>query len=135
MGTRAVYTFGTGEEEYHVYKHWDNYPEGAAIFLENAKGNAWQAPRFEPDDFAAAFVAANKTGPGDVRLMPSGDIGDVAPADIEYHYRVWPAPNGQLIIKAHQVDNWDGMKVLKVVFYGRLKEFIAKFQKEEQEVA
>lgn len=131
MGTRAVYTFGNGEDEFHVYKHWDNYPEGAAIFLDAAKRLAWEGNRFEPDEFAASFIAANKTGPGDVRLMQSGSIEEIAPLDIEYHYKIWPAPNGQVIIKAHHVNNWDGYKILETVFYGRLKEFTVKFQQDK----
>ena len=54
-----------------VYKHYDNYPEGAASHIEAAKDYAWKLPRFEADEFAAAFVAANKNPKGgEVRLIP-----------------------------------------------------------------
>ena len=60
MGTRAIYIFEDENEEVWAYKHYDNYPRGAANFIEEAKAYAWPFPRFEADEFAAAFVAANK---------------------------------------------------------------------------
>ena len=70
MGTRAIYIFEDEHEEVHVYKHYDNYPLGAVDFIENAKEFAWELPRFEADEFAAAFVAANKNkAGGEVRLV------------------------------------------------------------------
>lgn len=62
MSTRAIYTFGQQTEYYHVYKHWDGYPSGALAAIEASIPFAWPLPRFEPDDFAAAFVHANRDG-------------------------------------------------------------------------
>ena len=75
MGTRAIYFFEDHDGSvYGVYKHYDNYPSGAADFIENAKAYAWEFPRFEADDFAAAFVAANKAEKGgEVRLLQMFD--------------------------------------------------------------
>jgi hypothetical protein len=134
MSTRACYTFIDETEEVHVYKHSDGYPTGAAEFIIAALEFAWPLPRFEADEFAAAFVAANKVwwlqapiatflrslkstkppksyggkvvklpvevpygafGPnafpmgGNVRLMQSGSIYDVAPGDIQYRYEIF----------------------------------------------
>jgi hypothetical protein len=63
MSTRGMFTFRSadGSEEYHVYRHSDNYPTGAAEALVAALEFAWQLPRYEADEFAAAFVAANKS--------------------------------------------------------------------------
>jgi len=64
MSTRAVYTFIDPElpqNTYHVYKHHDGYPTGAAIAIANAQPYAWPLGRFEADEFAAAFVAGNKS--------------------------------------------------------------------------
>jgi hypothetical protein len=61
MSTRAMYTFRDETGEYHVYKHSDGYPTGAAQWIEAALPFAWTFPRFEADEFAAAFVAANKS--------------------------------------------------------------------------
>jgi|11BtaG_2_1085332.scaffolds.fasta_scaffold00403_13 hypothetical protein len=72
MGTRAVYFFYDEDFQdlYGVYKHYDNYPSGAASHIEAAKEYAWQLPRFEADEFAAAFVAANKNpNGGECRLI------------------------------------------------------------------
>mgnify|MGYP003130566871 len=70
MGTRAIYIFEDEHEEVWAYKHYDNYPRGAANFIEDAKEYAWEFPRFEADEFAAAFVAANKNPKGgEVRLI------------------------------------------------------------------
>jgi hypothetical protein len=43
-----------------IYKHSDGYPEGAVCWITRALEFAWPLPRFEADEFAAAFVAANK---------------------------------------------------------------------------
>lgn len=70
MGTRAVYFFEDEREEVAVYKHYDNYPKGAVKFIAAAKEYAWELPRFEADEFGAAFVAANKNPKGgEVRLI------------------------------------------------------------------
>ena len=70
MGTRALYFFEDSDGVYGAYKHYDNYPSGAMWFIENAKEYAWPFPRFEADDFAAGFVAANKAkGGGECRLL------------------------------------------------------------------
>lgn len=70
MSTRAMYTFigdksGRSREQFHVYKHHDGYPingtSGAVFWLKAALDYAWPLPRYEADDFAAAFVAANKS--------------------------------------------------------------------------
>jgi hypothetical protein len=61
MSTRACYTFKDKHNTIHVYKHNDGYPTGAAEHIARALPYAWPLPRFEAVDFAAAFVAANKT--------------------------------------------------------------------------
>lgn len=121
MGTRCVFTFTDSNGDFNVYKHWDGYPEGAAVFLTRALDKAWPAGRFEADEFGAAFIAANKDGAGDVRLMGSCEPEDF-PTDIEYHYQLMQADNKQLIVRAWSVNFGDRRQV----FYGRLKDFIAK---------
>lgn len=70
MGTRAIYKFEDSNDECFVYKHYDNYPQGSVHFIEAAKEFAWELPRFEADEFASAFVAANKNkAGGEVRLV------------------------------------------------------------------
>jgi hypothetical protein len=63
MSTRACYRFIDPDEPVEVitvYKHGDGYPEGAVCWITKALKFAWALPRFEADEFAAAFVAANK---------------------------------------------------------------------------
>jgi len=91
MGTRAIYIFEDEHEEVHVYKHYDNYPEGAVDFIEEAKEFAWELPRFEADEFAASFVAANKDRRGGgVRLVNARfkDRDEMLEANdwCDYHY-------------------------------------------------
>ena len=42
MGTRAVYSFSDDRETFHVYKHWDGYPENALQYISFAKDRAWK---------------------------------------------------------------------------------------------
>src|SRR5271166_6263079 len=71
MSTRACYRFipENGPNDWPgvvtVYKHHDGYPSGAAAAIEAALPYAWPLPRYEADEFAAAFVAANKKSAAD----------------------------------------------------------------------
>ncbi len=61
MSTRGCYTFKDENDTLHVYRHSDNYPRGAVEAIKAALPFAWELPRFEADEFAAAFVAGNKS--------------------------------------------------------------------------
>ena len=93
MSTRGLYTFKDADGAYTVFKHWDNYPTsasgyGAYQFIKNALAYAWQLPRFEADEFAASFIAANKkAGGGDLRLLPA-DATNGDAMGVEYWYTV-----------------------------------------------
>jgi len=130
MGTRAVYTFKEGKERYHVYKHWDGYPEGAALFFMRAIPYAWGGKRFEAMDFAAAFVAGNKKeGGGDVYFTK----GPNAHGDLEYVYELSQNDLGGLMVRALSVD-WDDAKnvtVKKQIFKGSLLAFVQKYGRDE----
>src|SRR5579875_271779 len=84
MGTRAVYTFIDAAARHSVYKHWDGYPRCGCQFIINSLPLAWPLPRLEADEFAAAFVAANKQGAGDIRLTS----GPEAHGDLAYRYEI-----------------------------------------------
>jgi hypothetical protein len=98
MGTRAVYTFIDEDGRHSVYKHWDGYPTWACKFIANALPLAWPLPRFEADEFAAAFVAANKQQPGNVRLTDGPDDH----GDLEYAYEI-RCPAGRLHVGIFKV--------------------------------
>ena len=102
MGTRAIYIFEDDHEEVYVYKHYNNYPSGAADFIEKAKELAWELPRFEADEFAAAFVAANKNRKGgEVRLVNARFVGREAMLDAnhwcDYYYVISFIPQEQTL--------------------------------------
>lgn len=84
MSTRAVYTFIDENESWPVYKHHDGYPSGAAEFIAAAMTKAWALPRFEPDEFATAFIAANKEFAGDLRMTNGRD----SHGDLAYAYEI-----------------------------------------------
>ena len=124
MSTRAIYSFKDERELHHVYKHHDGYPSGAAGFIANALSLAWPLPRFEADEFAASFVAANKGSAGGVRLLHSGDWKDVAPGDVEYRYHI-NVQGSRLHVAAYAVhqDYKTGVWTEKLLFAGKLDDF------------
>lgn len=99
MSTRGIYTFiDTDGEKYNVYVQCDNYPAGALNYIEAALQYAWELPRFEADEFAAAFVRAAKGDRGgNVRLLngKSYKVGDMGS---QYHYKI-TMKNGELFIE------------------------------------
>jgi len=69
MSTNALIYVTDDEDTYAIYKHWNGHPQGVQPMIERALELAWKLPRFEANEFAAAFVAANKLIRGDVRLV------------------------------------------------------------------
>lgn len=100
MGTRAVITFIDGHNSWHIYQQWDGDPDTVLANIERAKALAWSLPRFEADEFAAAYVAATKHGEGNIRLTHHyNDHGDLA-----YRFEVRAGTNGILDVRAFGVD-------------------------------
>lgn len=133
MSTRAFYTFigGPNEPKLHVYIHGDGYPTGALDFFKKALPYSWPLPRFEHDEFAAAFVAAakvvnGKPMPGGVRLFPSSDDwSEHAPGDIQFRYEI-SHDRTDLIVKAFTVDfKPDDKDAGGLLFQGPLAKFEA----------
>jgi len=108
MSTRACYTFSDQSGDVHVYKHHDGYPYckfpqgegGGLVWINDAKKFAWPLPRFEADEFSAAFVVANKSVNGDVRLINTPDPWDFSS---EYWYKV-SCVDGELFVAIFSVD-------------------------------
>lgn len=132
MSTRAVVTFenAEGTEKYHVYTHHDGYAEGTADKFPFALNFAWPLPRYEPADFAAAFVSGNKPLKGGSIYLTTGKD---AHSDIDFWYRVTQAPNGQLIVEAYQIvwklttgHSYGSQSYIRF-FYGRMKDFVATY--------
>lgn len=106
MSTRAVYTFrnkSRDDKEYHVYKHHDGYPSGAKEWIKNAIPFAWKAPRFEPSDFACAFVCGNKDeGGGDVFMTEHWERH----GDLSYRYEIFMDDEIKVDIYEREIDRW-----------------------------
>ena len=105
MTTRATYIFKDQSSRHFVFGHYDGYPTGAQQYFKRAvaSGLAWPDGRFEANDFAAAFVAANKTtGGGGFRLANS-----IAP-DVDFVYELVQPEEGppQLSIYEPSVRDW-----------------------------
>lgn len=168
MSTRALYTFlgeGSGSpHSFNVYKHHDGYPSGAARTIKTALGwFAWVLPRYESDEFAAAFCAAGKLGSwfenadelaawakehgpgsnsrqwsgGGVRLMPPGDPTKVACtncSDIQYRYEIFMRDDA-LQIRAISGNWWDQKPKEDVIFTGSFDDFYTWAMKAKDQAA
>ena len=107
MGTRAVITFKDKNfgrtEKYSVYQHYDGSPDSVAESLVKAQTKAWGWPRFEASDFAAAYIAANKEGAGNLYLTS----GPQRHFDLEFAYEVTFDKNQSSLIVETFVVNTD----------------------------
>lgn len=130
MSTRALFTFTDERTTVDVYKHSDGYPKGALKAIEKAFDYSWMLPRFEADEFAASFVAANKKPNegsshlgGGIRLMNSNDI----PGDIEFQYVVSYSGDLDLDVRIAEVTWPEDRMRTDTVFDGKLAEAIMKY--------
>lgn len=112
MSTRAVYTFQDDHGSFDIYKHHDGYPSGALQWVAKALGNAANISNFEACEFAAAFVAANKSGHGGVYLS----TGWANHGDLEYRYVITCAANTLVVTCYDMPEN-------TLVFSGTLAEW------------
>ncbi len=121
MSTRAVYGFKDDYSTFWVYVHHDGYPEGAAEKFKDTLDSKriWPLPRYEADEFAAGFIAANKTESGSVRLT----IGPGSHSDTEFCYVVSMESYGLRIVAFDSGDT-----IGKVFFDGPLDKFIEKYK-------
>jgi len=123
MSTRAMFCFKDTEKTIFIYNHHDGYPSGAAQAISDAILFAWELPRFEADEFAAAFVAANKPRGGGIRIASSPDGYGV-----EYLYTV-SMVDGKLNVKVNEYDynleKDEDVMATKPSFDGTLEAFIA----------
>jgi len=61
MSTRTTITVFDDSNYFHIYKHWDGYPEAIKPLIQEAKKLAWDLPRFEAGEFAASLIQSLKT--------------------------------------------------------------------------
>jgi hypothetical protein len=89
MSTRATITVADQHESFDLYQHHDGYPDGPHGLVRHiamARRLAWDSPRFEAADFAAAIIAVLKDRGGSTYLTKDAD----AHSDRSFHYRVTP---------------------------------------------
>jgi hypothetical protein len=89
MATRSNIIVQDEYKRVQVYRHWDGYPTGVIPDLADALQYAWELPRFEADDFAAAIVRAWKQeGGGNIYIDGSPKGFELVHGDTEYVYVV-----------------------------------------------
>jgi hypothetical protein len=122
MGTRAIYTFEDATDERHIFVHYDGYPTGAATYFKQwlDAGVTWTIPRFEADEAAAGFVAAIKTGAGNVRIAGAR----FSYSDVEFGYRLFMRGN-ELHVQCATTDYWGDAPAEHIIFDGTMAEFLA----------
>jgi hypothetical protein len=121
MGTRAIYTFEDATDERHIFVHYDGYPTGAATYFKQwlDAGVTWTIPRFEADEAAAGFVAAIKTGAGNVRIAGAR----FSYSDVEFGYRLFMRGDA-LHVQCATTDYWGDAPAEHIIFDGPMAEFI-----------
>ena len=120
MSTRACYSFSDEHGKCHVYYHFDGYPANALKLINEAKRYAWELPRFEADEFSAAFVVAAKgNSAGGARLSK----GPSNHGDLDYKYDI--SFDKDLNIKIWSVDFHNS----KLLDEGTLKQLWKKYIK------
>lgn len=89
MSTRATITVADDNDSFDIYQHHDGYPDGPHGLVRHiamARRLAWNLPRFEAADFAAAIIAVLKDRGGSTYLTKDAD----AHGDRDFHYRIEP---------------------------------------------
>lgn len=116
MSTRATYEFISADGDAidsrtFIYVHYDNYPQGAAVYLYNTLINPSKG------NFATQFIRANEMA----EITKSHEWH----GDTDYRY-VIKGYGPKAKIKCFDVsNNWDtGDKVIKLVFDGYVCDFI-----------
>ena len=89
MSTRATMTIADEHDSFDIYQHHDGYPDGPhglVRYIAMAQRLAWDLPRFEAADFAAAIIAVLKDRGGSTYLTKDAE----AHSDRAFHYRIEP---------------------------------------------
>ena len=126
MSTRATITVADERDHFDIYQHHDGYPDGPhglVRHLKAAERRAWDLPRFEAADFAAAIIATLKDRGGSTYLTEDA----AAHEDRAYHYRVSPLRDATCTRVGVTISesNWD--KPDREIFSGGLDEAVERF--------
>ena len=127
MSTRATLTVSDQDDRFDIYRHHDGYPNGPHGVIRDLKAatdKAWQFPRFEAGDFAAATVAQMKKSPGSVYLTEEA----ARHSDRAFHYELSYTENALRVI-VHEYS----ARVRGVVpkFEGTIDEAVTQFKADQ----
>lgn len=128
MSTRATITVSDENDSFDIYQHHDGYPEGPHGLVRHiamAKRLAWDLPRFEAADFAAAVVAVLKDRGGSTDLTKDADVH----GDRDFHYRIAARRENcvtRVLLTITRPSYERGRSDVQV-FTGEIREAVAKF--------
>jgi hypothetical protein len=87
MSTRSNIIVQDEYSRIQIYRHYDGYPQAVIPELAQALEFAWELPRFEADEFAAAIVRAWKDeGGGHIRIDGNPKAFEMVHGDTEFVY-------------------------------------------------
>ncbi|SRR6266849_5804146 len=138
MATRSNIIIQDKYKRVQVYRHWDGYPAGVIPDLADALQYAWELPRFEADDFAAAIVRAWKQeGGGNIYIDGSPKGFELVHGDTEYVCVVkFDTMKHELFVEVYDWhDHWFGdsdttkksfkPKIKEKIYFSQIKDYKA----------
>lgn len=128
MSTRATITVADKQDSFDIYQHHDGYPDGPHGLVRHiamARRLAWDLPRFEAADFAAAIIAVLKDRGGSTYLTKTADLH----SDRDFHYRVEPLRDdiSTRVKLTITKPNWEHGKPDVEVFAGDIQDAVQRF--------
>lgn len=128
MSTRATITVADDNDSFDIYQHHDGYPDGPNGLVRHiamARRLAWDLPRFEAADFAAAIIAVLKDRGGSTYLTSDAE----AHGDRTFHYRVTPLRESTTtrVMLTISKPSWERGKGDVEVFAGEIQDAVARF--------
>ena len=102
MSTRCNIIVKDEYNSIQLYRHCDGYPSGVIPDLPEALRFAWELPRMQADDMAAAIIRAWKENSGNIYIDGSADLPKTLHGDIEYYYVIEPdEKSGKWHVECH----------------------------------
>jgi hypothetical protein len=102
MSTNAIIKFADDRVTYFIYKQCDGYPSEVIKCINNALSISFKLPRYEADEFACSFIAANKQREGHLYLLNKTEYEEIK-YNIHYMYVVQMIKS-KLQVKIYEVD-------------------------------
>lgn len=128
MSTRATITVADDHDSFDIYQHHDGYPDGPFGLVRHiamARRLAWDPPRFEAADFAAAVIAVLKDRGGSTYLTKDAN----AHRDRDFHYRIEPLRENyatRMMLTIFRPNHERGRGDVEI-FAGEIQEAVSKF--------